>query len=69
MKWPNRAAVGSALRADRLSRLFPELITGNNIFETTSLVAVKNFPHYVLKSPIPLSNSNSSLQLKHPNPE
>jgi hypothetical protein len=42
---------------------------GNNMFETTSLVAVKNVPHKILKSPIPLSNSNSNLQLKNSNPE
>ena len=40
---------------------------GNNWFETTLLVAVKNFPHMILKSPIPLFNSNSKLQLKHSN--
>ena len=37
---------------------------GNNMFETTSLVLVKNFPHKILKSSIPLSNSNSALQLE-----
>ena len=40
-------------------------IMGNNMFETTSLVLVKNVPHKILKSPIPLSNSNLKLQLKH----
>ena len=34
------------------------------MFETTSLVLVKNFPHKILKSSIPLSNSNSALQLE-----
>ena len=39
----------------------------NNMFETTSLVAVKNFPHCVLKSSIPLSNSTLQLYSQTPN--
>ena len=40
---------------------------GNNMFETTSLVAVKNVPHKIFKSPIPLSKSNSKTQTPNEN--